>query len=80
MLISNFFVLIRFKVSVTLTTEYVAAARLGETVFIEGKVLKSGKTLAFLEGTIFNDRGQVLMKCHHTKFVGPGTAALPAKL
>ncbi len=53
-----------------LTLEYLAPAIGGEDIFIEGKVLKIGKSLAFLEGTISNVRGQVLMKCHHTKFVG----------
>lgn len=55
---------------------------MGELIEIEGRVLKAGKTLAFLEGTIRNAQNPsvIYMKSHHTKFIGPNTIRLVNKL
>jgi len=70
----------RFGVSVNLSCSYVSAGRPGETIYIEGKVLKVGKTLAFLEGVIRDEKGNVLVHAHHTKFVGNSAQLPEAKL
>jgi acyl-coenzyme A thioesterase 13 len=47
------------------------AAKLGEEIVIDARVLKRGKTLAFLEVEIRNKANDdLLVKGTHTKFVG----------
>ena len=46
------------------------AAKLGEEILIEAKTLKKGRTLAFLECEIKNQKGDLLVKGAHTKFIG----------
>ena len=48
---------------------YIKAAKLGEEVLIEAKVLKRGKTLAFLDCELRNKAGDLLVKGSHTKFI-----------
>jgi len=57
-------------VSVDMNLSYLKAAKLGEEIIIEAKTLKKGRTLAFLECEIKNQKGDVLVKGSHTKFIG----------
>jgi len=59
----------RAGVSVNLGVSYVTAATIGETIFVESKLLKSGKNLAFSECTIRKSDGQVVASARHTKFI-----------
>ena len=59
-----------YGVSVNMDISYVKAAKLGEEVLIEAKVLKRGKTLAFLDCELRNKAtGDLLVKGSHTKFI-----------
>merc|ERR1719365_119790 len=57
-------------VSVDMNMTYMKPAALGEEIFVEAKTLRSGKTLAFLECEIRNQKQQLLVKGSHTKYVG----------
>jgi len=58
----------RAGVSVDLSTAFVAAAKVGETVRIEGRVLKAGKRLGFTEVALYRDSdGALLATGRHTK-------------
>ena len=47
------------------------AAKIGEEVLIDAKLLRKGRTLAFLEVELRNkETGVLLVKGSHTKFVG----------
>ena len=39
---------------------------LPESILVTGKVIKSGKTIAFLEGTIFDKKNNILAKANQT--------------
>ena len=39
---------------------------LPETILVTGKVIKSGKSIAFLEGTIFDKKNNILAKANQT--------------
>ena len=59
-----------YGVSVNMDISYIKAAKLGEEVLIEAKVLKRGKTLAFLDCELRNKAtGDLLVKGSHTKFI-----------
>jgi len=58
-------------VSVDMSLSYIKAAKLGEEILIEGRTLKKGRTLAFLECEIKSkESGDLLVKGSHTKFIG----------
>lgn len=58
-------------VSVDMNLTYLKAAKVGEEILIEARILRRGRTLAFLECEIKNkDTGSLLVKGSHTKFVG----------
>ncbi|CAI4226229.1 unnamed protein product [Auanema sp. JU1783] len=55
-------------VSVNLDVNYMSAAKLGDTVVLEAKVLRIGNTLAYTEGTLFLKNSEKLVaKGMHTK-------------
>jgi len=59
-----------YGVSVNMDLSYMKAAKLGEEVLIEAKVLKRGRTLAFLEVELRNKAtNELLVKGSHTKFI-----------
>ena len=59
-----------YGVSVNMDLSYMKAAKLGEEVLIEAKVLKRGRTLAFLEVELRNKvTNELLVKGSHTKFI-----------
>ena len=61
----------RQGVSVSLTTDYLAAAPHGATVLIEGRCHKVGRTLAFTSAEIRDKHsGRVYVRGSHVKFVG----------
>lgn len=50
---------------------YIRPANIGDELFIEGKILKVGKNLAFLTVDVKNKvTGQIIAIGKHTKFVG----------
>lgn len=50
---------------------YIRPANIGDELFIEGKILKVGKNLAFLTVEVKNKvTGQIIAQGKHTKFVG----------
>ena len=57
-------------VSVELNISYMKAAKEGELVTVETEVLKLGKSLAFTEAVLTNEKGDLIAKAKHTKFVG----------
>jgi len=58
----------RAGVTVDLNASYTNAARVGDTLMIEGRVLKTGKTLGFTEVTINRKSdGKLVAKGRHTK-------------
>ena len=60
-----------YGVSVNMDLSYVKAAKIGEEILIDAKVLKRGRTLAFLEVELRNKAtNDLLVKGSHTKYVG----------
>lgn len=49
------------------------AANIGETLYIESKVLKNGKKLSFTECKIFNEKLDLLYSGFHSKAFLPKT-------
>lgn len=50
---------------------FIRPANIGDELFIEGKILKVGKNLAFLTVDVKNKiTGQIIATGKHTKFVG----------
>jgi len=59
-------------VSVDLAVSYLAAANLGETVVVEGSVIKLGKSLAFTRADVFRKSDNKLLATGlHTKALPP---------
>uniref|UniRef100_A0AC35U9L3 4HBT domain-containing protein n=2 Tax=Rhabditophanes sp. KR3021 TaxID=114890 RepID=A0AC35U9L3_9BILA len=59
-------------VSVDLHVSYLAGAKIGETIIVEGSVLKSGNKVAFTEGKIYNKSNNALVASGlHTKAFPP---------
>ncbi|KAJ3640861.1 hypothetical protein Zmor_027396 [Zophobas morio] len=57
-------------VSVDIHMSYLKGASIGDDILIEADVVKSGKSLAFLEVQIKNKKtGDILVKGSHTKFI-----------
>ncbi len=64
-------------VSVNMNINYLKAAKLDETILIEGKVIKSGTKLAYLEANIYLkkqnsfelDRDKLVAVGFHTKYI-----------
>eukprot|EP01098_Paradermamoeba_levis_P011910 TRINITY_DN5127_c0_g1_i1.p1 TRINITY_DN5127_c0_g1~~TRINITY_DN5127_c0_g1_i1.p1 ORF type:complete len:259 (-),score=77.91 TRINITY_DN5127_c0_g1_i1:169-885(-) len=55
-------------VSIDLNTSFLAAVPIGESVIIEGKVLKQGKSLAFTQVDLYRKKDKVLIASgRHTK-------------
>jgi len=62
--------LYKLGVSVNLSLEYMKAAKVGEDIIVDAKVLKRGKNLAFLEAEIRNkETNALLVKGSHTKYI-----------
>ncbi|XP_077993918.1 acyl-coenzyme A thioesterase 13-like [Glandiceps talaboti] len=57
-------------VSVDMNITYMKAAFPGETITIDAKVLKAGKTLGFTTCDITNEKGALVAQARHTKFIG----------
>ncbi|XP_071964371.1 acyl-coenzyme A thioesterase 13-like [Antedon mediterranea] len=57
-------------VSVNLNVSFHKAAKPGDEVTIDGKVMKQGRTLAFTEAQLTNSDGVVLATGQHVKHVG----------
>jgi len=55
-------------VSTEMNQSFCSAAKLGETIRAEGRVLKYGKRLGFAEVTLRLDDGRVVATGRHTKF------------
>ncbi|XP_015909373.1 uncharacterized protein [Parasteatoda tepidariorum] len=61
----------RYGVSIEMSVSYIRPANIGDELFIEGKILKVGKNLAFLTVDVKNKvTGQIIAQGKHTKFVG----------
>uniref|UniRef100_A0AC35TRC4 4HBT domain-containing protein n=1 Tax=Rhabditophanes sp. KR3021 TaxID=114890 RepID=A0AC35TRC4_9BILA len=59
-------------VSVDLHVSYLVGAKLGETIIVEGSVVKSGNKLAFREGKLYNKSNNALVaSALHTKAFPP---------
>ena len=54
-------------VSVDLNTSFTAAAKVGDTISLEGRVLKSGRRLGFTEVNIWRSDGTLVATGRHTK-------------
>jgi acyl-coenzyme A thioesterase 13 len=61
---------LRPGVSVEINSSYISSAKLGETIIIEGTVLKSGKTLGYTQVDIKTVDGKLISTGRHTKFIG----------
>lgn len=49
---------------------YLKGAREGDTIIVDAKAVKTGKTLAYLECELRNkDNGQIIAKGSQTKFI-----------
>lgn len=57
-------------VTTDLNTSYFSAAAAGDVVTAEARVLKSGRTLAFVEVDLVNQAGKALAQGRMTKFMG----------
>ena len=57
-------------VTTDLNVSYFAAAASGTTVTIEGRALKTGRTLAFVEVDLKSAEGKLLAQGRMTKFMG----------
>jgi acyl-coenzyme A thioesterase 13 len=58
-------------VSTDLNVTYLRPASIGDTVIIDAKCLKKGRTLAFLTVDITNkESGKLIAQGRHTKFIG----------
>ncbi|XP_035216054.1 acyl-coenzyme A thioesterase 13-like [Stegodyphus dumicola] len=58
-------------VSIEMSVSFIRPANIGDELFIEGKILKVGKNLAFLTVDVKNKiTGQIIAQGKHTKFVG----------
>ena len=69
---------LRAGVSTSLVVDYASAPKPGEAVYIECKADKIGKHLGFSTAIFRNEKGELIAKASHTKFmgVGPQTAKL----
>lgn len=54
-------------VTVDMSTSFISAAKIGEEIIAEGKVLKAGRNLFFVEGTV-TSKDKLLVKCTGTFF------------
>ena len=43
---------------------------MGQTIYINAECQKGGKTLAFCSCEIFNEKGEMILKGQHTKYMG----------
>lgn len=50
-------------VSVNLNCDYLNAARIGEAIFADAKVIRAGKNIVHAEGVITNANGIIIAKC-----------------
>eukprot|EP01135_Chromosphaera_perkinsii_P004261 Nk52_evm13s273 gene=Nk52_evmTU13s273 len=58
-------------VSVGLNVEFIGPGKVGDTISIDSKCTKVGKSLAFTETVIKSEHtGDVIARASHTKFVG----------
>jgi len=59
-------------VSVNMNVNYLKAAKLDETILIEGKVIKSGNKLAYLEANIYLKKDENSFELNKEKLVAVG--------
>ena len=57
-------------VSVDLNCNFISAAKAGEEIIIEGKVLKSGRRLGFTQVDLKRKDGSLIATGRHTKALG----------
>ncbi|MBE9465250.1 PaaI family thioesterase [Dyadobacter subterraneus] len=50
-------------VSVNLNCDFLNAARVGETIFASGNVIRAGKNIVHVEGNIVSAEGVIIAKC-----------------
>ena len=50
-------------VSVNLNCDFLNAARVGETIFASGNVIRAGKNIVHVEGSIVSAEGVIIAKC-----------------
>lgn len=61
----------KLGVSVNLSMEYLKAAKVGEDILIDAKLIKRGRNLAFLTAEIRKkETDELLVRGSHTKFIG----------
>lgn len=59
-----------FPIFHSIFSSYLKGAREGDTIVIDAKAVKTGKTLAYLECELRNkDNGQVIAKGSQTKYI-----------
>ena len=62
-----------FGVSVNMDLSYMKGAKIGDEILIDAKLLRKGRTLAFLEVELRNKiTNELLVKGNHTKYIGSG--------
>ncbi len=59
-----------FAPSLEIKTSYIKPIKPG-LIEAEGKVIRLGKSVAFLEGTLFNQEGQIAVKATATSLIRP---------
>ena len=60
-----------FGVSVNMDLSYMKGAKIGDEILIDAKLLRKGRTLAFLEVELRNKiTNELLVKGNHTKYIG----------
>ncbi len=52
-----------FYSTVNLSIDYLYSAKVGETLSVEAKIIRMGKKIAHVEGTIRNEQQQLVAKC-----------------
>lgn len=60
----------RWGVSTDMQVSYLKGAPVGKDITIVGQCDRAGKTLAFSSCFIYNEKGDLLLKGQHTKFMG----------
>ena len=60
----------RWGVSTDMQISYLKAAPVGSEITILGQCDRAGKTLAFSSCYIYNNKGELVLKGQHTKFMG----------
>jgi acyl-coenzyme A thioesterase 13 len=61
---------LRPGVSVEINSSYISSAKIGQKILIEGRVLKTGRTLGFAQVDIKSEDGKMLVSGRHVKALG----------